>query len=104
MSFLQQFVKILRLLYGARVAVKQEAVGAIGASGARRDHAVDDIVGNEASGGDDRAGFEPERRAGGDFRAQHVTRRDGWDFVFEPLNDEAALRALASSQGGRREE
>ena len=94
----EELVEILRLLHGARIAVEHEAMDAIRLIDPRGEHAVDEGVGDQASGNDDRLGFQPERSLRGDLRAQHIPGRDGRDFLFEPIDDEPALRSFAAAR------
>ena len=80
---------------GAREAVEQEAVGAVGLGDALLDQADDDVVADQAAAVHHLLGRHAQRRAGLDGGAQHVAGGDLRDAVL--LADHRGLRALAGA-------
>ncbi|MNT57285.1 hypothetical protein D3C72_1946450 [compost metagenome] len=80
---------------GAREAVEQIAIGAIGFLQAVLDQADHDVVRHEAARIHDFFRCQAQFRAFLDRRAQHVARGDLWNIVF--FFDEVSLGALAGT-------
>ena len=88
----------LGLRDGAREAVEQEAVGAIGLRDALLDQADDDVVADQAASVHHLLGGQAERRAGLDRGAQHVAGGDLRDAVV--LADGASPACLCRRRAG----
>jgi hypothetical protein len=82
---------------GAREAVEQEAVGAVGLGDALLDQADDDVVADQRAGVHHLLGGQAQRRAGLDGGAQHVAGGDLRDAVF--LADEGRLACPCRRRG-----
>ena len=80
---------------GARKAVEQEALGAVGLGDAFLDQVDDQVIADQTARFHHRLGLQAQWRAGLDSGAQHVAGRDLRNAEF--LADESGLRALAGA-------
>ena len=90
------------LRHGAREAVEDEAVLAVGLVDALGDDAVDDLVGNQVAAIHDLLGREAHRRPGGDRRAQDIAGRELRNT--ELLDQDLGLRALADARRSEKDQ
>ena len=92
-------IEVLRLFNRARIAIEHEAPRAVRLADTRRENPVDERVGNQAAGCDDRFGFQNYQGSfrGDSLRSMSPVEMDGI-LQFQPVDDQASLRAFAAAR------
>jgi hypothetical protein len=101
-AFAEQVGKCLGLGYGARVAIQQEAAGAVFPGDTTGYDSIDDLVIHQPAFGQDGTGHFPERRAGFAFGAKDFPGGNRGDV--EMLGEEGGLRPLAATRRPKKQQ
>ena len=96
-------VEKLSLAEGSGVTIQHEPPGAIRLADSVSHDPIDDLIANQAAGGDDRFRFQTQRGTRRYFGTQHFAGGNGGDLGLQPFDNHAPLRSFAGTGGAKEE-